>query len=428
MTNEVRALGDVAGHAAAGLTRGIESLHRAVAARAWRPSGAAGAPARLAHDAVSAGVYGCVRGGLRAGAWAGGSMLGAVGDVARWRPVSETRTGASALGVLNGLVGDQLHDAGSAVGLTMTVRRSGRVVDPTPDGLAEAFPDASGHPAVFVHGLAETELAWRWPGAGGDRPAVTYGARLAEDLGVAPVHVRYNTGLPVARNGRLLDELLDALVTGWPVPVEQLTLVGHSMGGLVIRSACHVGAERRAPWTAQVGHAVYLGTPHLGAPLARGGHALAELLDRLPETRPLATALLGLSAGIRDLRHGDLIGQTGGAGADGWLAEAPGGRGPDVPLLAGCRHHAVSATVARRPGSRADNTVGDLLVQVSSATGGHPESDRPVGFVVEEGLSLRRAHHFSLLNHPEVYGRLRGWLAEPSPRAATATTAAGPAV
>jgi hypothetical protein len=417
MSDEVRALGTVAGRAATGLTRGIEQLHGAVATRAWRRSGPFGAPSKLAHDAIAAGVYGCVRAGLSAGAAAAGTVAGRVGEATGWPRPSETRTGGAALGVLNGLVGDRLHETGSSIGVTMAVRRSGRIVEPTPAALRGAFPAATGHVAVFVHGLIETERAWRWGGAHPDRPGVTYGSCLAADLGVTPVYLRYNTGRRVADNGRLLDELLDALVAAWPVPVERLALIGHSMGGLVIRSAGRRGEARTAPWVGLARHAVYLGTPHRGAPLARGGHRLGEVLDRLPETRPLASALRGLSAGIDDLRHGSLVDPDVAAeeGPDAWWAE--------VPLLAGCRHHAVSATVARRPGTPLDEIVGDLLVQVSSASGGDRRGARPddgarVAFLVDDGLSVRGAHHLSLLNHPKVYERIRRWLSEPEPGAA----------
>ena len=49
----------------------------------------------------------------------------------------------------------------------------------------------------------ETEFAW---GFGGGE---TYGARLARDLGVTPVYVRYNTGRHISENGRSLAELLE---------------------------------------------------------------------------------------------------------------------------------------------------------------------------------------------------------------------------
>ncbi len=61
---------------------------------------------------------------------------------------------------------------------------------------------------------------------------------------MTPVYLRYNTGLPVGRNGADLAWLLDDLVAAWPVPVRSIALVGHSMGGLVVRAAFHAAAHR----------------------------------------------------------------------------------------------------------------------------------------------------------------------------------------
>jgi pimeloyl-ACP methyl ester carboxylesterase len=416
--NDVKELTRVAGHAAADVTRGIEQVHGAIARRAWAPAPDVARPVQVAHDLIAGGIYGGVRLGLNLGAAAGGTVLGVVGRAAGWRPLGDTRGGATALALLNSVAGDRLEQAGSDIALPMRVRVDGADVALTPAGVRSAFPAATGDVAVFLHGLGETDLSWRWGAkpSYGEEPA-TYGSRLADDLGVTPVFVRYNTGLRIADNGRLLDTLLDELTAAWPVPVERLTLVGHSMGGLVMRSACHVGERRRARWVDPVAHCVYLGSPHLGAPLARSVQGLRRALDALPETRPLATALRGLSAGIADLGHGVVVDddvllgapdqtvEAAEAARDAWLARRRG----DVPLLAGCRHHAVSATLAPRSAFILDHLVGDLLVQTTSATG--RGGRRRLEFVAEEGFNLRGAHHFSLLNHPRVYGQLCTWLA-----------------
>jgi len=71
---------------------------------------------------------------------------------------------------------------------------------------------------------------------------------LRDDLGYSPVFLRYNTGLHVSVNGRTLAEILELLQDQWPVPITELVLIGHSMGGLVARSACHYGAELQHGW------------------------------------------------------------------------------------------------------------------------------------------------------------------------------------
>ncbi len=83
----------------------------------------------------------------------------------------------------------------------------------------------------------------------------------------------------------------------WPVELEEIALVGHSMGGLVARSACHLGAVRGDRWTRLVRQTVTLGSPHMGAPLEQLVHRGSAHLHKLPETRPAgqlpAPALLG---------------------------------------------------------------------------------------------------------------------------------------
>ena len=63
-------------------------------------------------------------------------------------------------------------------------------------------------------------------------------ARLIFDAvdGVTPVYLRYNPGRHISENGRDLAHRLQALVDAWPVPVEAISILAHSMGGLVSRS------------------------------------------------------------------------------------------------------------------------------------------------------------------------------------------------
>jgi pimeloyl-ACP methyl ester carboxylesterase len=280
------------------------------------------------------------------------------------------------------------------------VRAGGDVVAPERAALAAAFPRASPRLVVFVHGLMETEHAWRLGGR------ESYGERLARELGCTPVDVRYNSGRHISQNGRSLADLLDALATAWPVEPEELALVGHSMGGLVARSACHQAAQDGHAWVGRVRHVVSLGTPHLGAPLAQGVHYVAEALHAVPETRPFGRFLRRRSAGIRDLRQGSLVDRD-------WE-----GRDPDalraaaceeVPLLDGAMHCFVTATVTRDARHPVGRLVGDALVLPASASG--RGRTRSIPFRPEDGLHVGGAHHLALLNHPAVYARLRTWLA-----------------
>ncbi|MQY06323.1 lipase family alpha/beta hydrolase [Actinomadura macrotermitis] len=383
--NETRALGELTGKALSGGTARVRQMHRGIAARVFRGVGPAAAPVRVLHDGIADAVYSTVGGTFSAAGRAAGRVLAEASD---GRPLEDDRRAAVPLAMLNAWHGDRLRDEGSPLALEMTVRVDGRNVPIRPDVLAETHPDPAGRVAVFLHGLTETEGAWAYKSVQYyGRPGVTYGDRLREDLGYTPVQIRYNTGARIPANGRELAALLEDLVAAWPVPVEDLLLVGHSMGGLVIRSALAQAGDRA--WPALVRDTVTLGSPHLGAPLEQGATLLARALGVLGETRSIATIIDGRSAGIKDLRRGTLLEDE----------EA------DVPLHEGARHFIVVATVAGRDGSLAGNLLGDLLVRPDSACG-----TRRFELPPEHICRLPRLHHFDLLNHPDVYDRIHGWL------------------
>jgi pimeloyl-ACP methyl ester carboxylesterase len=257
---------------------------------------------------------------------------------------------------------------------------------------------------VFVHGLCEDEQAWRL----GRRPS--YGARLRGEMGYTPVYVRYNTGLHVSDNGRRLAEVLDHLVRGWPAEVEELVLVGHSMGGLVSRSACHYGEKDGHAWVGPVRHVFCLGTPHLGAPLERAANRAGWALARLPETRPFADVLNARSVGIKDLRFGSCIEEDWcDCDADEYLRD----RCNEVPFLPAANYYFIGATLTREHDSRLGRAVGDVLVQYVSASGSGPK--RRIPFEADNGHHIGRMNHMQLLNHPAVYDQIRAWLTRAPP-------------
>jgi len=407
--DEIDDVGRLASAALSGGTARIHELHQGIAERTFRAVGPAGRPVQVVHDAIAGLSYGSVRLALGLGARA----VGAAAAVrAAGTDLDAQRAGRVALAVLNGAHGDLIRQEAPALAIDMGVRVAGRVVPPETDALRAAFPDRTGRLAVFLHGLTETEDSWCYGAVRhhGDR-GVTYGSRLRRDLGLTPVYLRYNTGLHISENGRSLDALLTALVDAWPVPVQDVVLIGHSMGGLVARSALHQahgGTAEAHRWTTLVRDTVTLGSPHLGAPLERGVHRLTERLARLPETRPLARLLTLRSAGIKDLRHGTLVEQDwSGRDLD---ALAPGPH-THVPLHDGARHFVVLATLSRDPAGRLADLLGDLLVPPRSATGDTGDHDR-LAFPPDHVHRLGGLHHFDLLDHPAIYERIRRWLVE----------------
>jgi len=374
---EMRELGRLAGDTVGGFASFVGDMHEGIASRTFKALGPLGWPTRTVHDKATGAIYPAVRRALAAGPRRGAGAL-ARRVPADALPASDSRVGSLALGALNGAIGDRLHQSGSELALTMTARAEG-----------PATPKL----AVFVHGLCETDEAWSLLSK---HPS--YGERLAEELGYTQVYVRYNTGLHISDNGRSLAALLDELVGEWPLRVEEIALIGHSMGGLVCRSAAHEGGR----WTEHLRHVFCLGTPHLGAPLEKAANVAGWALARLPETRALAKLVNGRSVGIKDLRFGSC------AEAD-WCDCDPDeflrDRCQDVPFLETATYYFIGATVSENPGA----LLGDLLVRYPSASGNGRR--RRIPFEIDNGMHLGGATHFDLLNHPAVYGQLERWLA-----------------
>ena len=401
--DEVRAVGELAGDAVAGLTKQIRDVHAGIARRAFAGAGAGRSPAQVIHDRVSDYAYGAAEhlggGLLRAGARA----------ISVMRPpdapsIGDSVTGRVVVGALNGAIGDGLHMRRSALAVNMTLRRGGRDIVLERESLAGAFPDATPRLALFLHGLCETEDAWK---LGADRH-VPYGARLRAELGYTPIHLRYNTGRHVSENGRELAALMHLLAEAWPVDLAEIAMIGHSMGGLVARSACYYSDSHW--WPSKVRHVFTLGTPHRGAPLEKAATLTAAALARLPETRGIAHVLNGRSAGIQDLGHGYLVDED-------WADQDPDAffkqAGSEIPFLGTANHYFVSATLSREPDAPAGLLVGDLLVLHPSAWAVGRRGER-LQFPVENYHHVGGASHFDLLNHPAIYEQICRWLAAPA--------------
>ena len=359
-------------------------VHGAVSRRVYAVArGVTGGRSRLPqriHEGIAAGVYGGLRAGLRGAA----RVLGAVDSRGLGPRLEDSSRGRFAVAALNGLVGDRLVDDASPLAIRMAVRSRGRDVPLEPAALTATFPDATGDLVVFMHGLGENESYWQRRAA---ETGGSYGDRLAR-RGWTPLFLRLNTGLPIAENGVSLAALLDDVVRSWPVPVRRLALVGHSMGGLVVRAACAVTGPG-ARWTDRVTDVVTLGSPHLGAPVERGLALGSRALGVLPESAPFGRILEYRSVGILDLRVG--------------LAR-------DVQNLPRARYRLVAATLATSRRHPVSEVLGDALVRYPSATG-RPRFGREM-FPGAEVLHVRGGH-FDLLNHPEVYDALTAWLASP---------------
>lgn len=383
---ELRGALRLAGLGIEAATTVTEDMHRAISSKPFRLLAKLPAvpAARDIHDGVRRGVYACIRGVSRGVFAVVDGVLARGGETLKPR----ARIPGPLIGLLQGIVGDHIADDRNPLASAMQLRHAGKPLALTREALAAAFPLAGPRPTVLVHGLAADESCWQigsrkaWGRAGLD-----YGSLLAERRGITPLYVRYNSGLHIADNGRALAALLAELAELWPVPLERLTLIGHSMGGLVVRSACHHGQLARSPWTRHVRDVVCLGAPRRGAMLEKVGAAAVEALAYFDVTAPIARAIDARSAGIKDLRDGTI------ADPDTDLNSADYNREDYERLLPGARYHDLAGTLAG-PRSPLTWALGDGLVRPSSAT---PERGRTGTTTRLEGVG-----HLAMLSHPGV--------------------------
>jgi hypothetical protein len=372
----------------------VQEMHHAIAGKTFdnlqRFPGLA-TPTRIVrgvHDAITNSVYAAVRFG-------GGTALTLAGEVER-RVLDPERAprGAelSLRSVLNAAIGDMLQTSGSTLAVSMGFHSAHPPLPLT----VEALAGLGRRLCVFVHGLACDEQSWLRPCEAWGDDTSDYGLRLARELGMASVYLRYNTGLPIAENGRQLAFQLEQLMREAP-QVRELVLIGHSMGGLVARSARSVAVEQGLAWSEHAPMLICLGSPHQGAPLEKLGYAVAGGLAISNLTEPLGRIANLRSKGIKDLRHGV-------AGQDRVASTLPDGLA--LRFIAG--------SLADEAGGLANALVGKLLGDglVRSASASDEGLNGDVQRVELAGLG-----HMALLNHPRVYAVLRGWLSTPSSEA-----------
>ena len=365
----------------------VEGVHAAVP----RPLGRRGRVGRIAGW-----VYGTVRRVTRGVGWALDTALAAVGrgGSADGHPAHDAVVAA-----LNGAFGDALAAQGNPLATPFQVRYGGRRLDLDAAAVLRAVPDPSDVLLVQVHGICMHDGQW---GRGGLDP----GAALAGAMGATRLAVRYNSGQHISETGRDLAAALDALVAAWPVPVRRVVVVGHSMGGLVARSAFHYAAEAGHGWPGLGAALVTLGSPHHGAPLERLGNLVDTFLDATRYTAPLAAIGQARSAGVTDLRYGNVVDED-------WAGrgrfEPPTDARRPTPLPPGVACYLVAATTGDGRGGRRDRTVGDGLVPLDSALGRHPAHD--LGVPPERQFVAVGRTHFDLLWDDAVTARLVAWLA-----------------
>jgi pimeloyl-ACP methyl ester carboxylesterase len=395
--DDLRGASRLAVDATSRVTEVVESMHTTIASGPAVLGRPLEGPVRLVNGLV----YGSIRGVTRlVGAGIERALSPLAPLLGEGRPGPERE---AVMAVLNGVLGDYLVETDNPLAIAMQLRRDGRPVElPPAPAEAPAPPAPAGERLlVLVHGSCMNDRQW-------ERQGHDHGAALARDLGFTPLYVLYNSGLHVSTNGQALAGLLERLVTHWTTPIEELVLLGHSMGGLVARSACHYGAD--AAWRQKLTRLVCLGTPHHGAPLERGGNWIDALLPVSRYSAPLARLGKLRSAGVTDLRFGNVLDEH-------WSGRDRFALGPDlrreVRLPEGVLCYAIAGNTSR---DGQDGLFGDGMVPVDSALGRHPEPHLTLDFPEDHQWVGYGVGHLDLLHRPEVYERLCAWLAPRAPR------------
>ncbi len=343
-----------------------------------RPSGIAGV------------VYRAVRGTIRL---VGKAVDASLAPVAVLLPEGESSRALDTYrSVANGVYGNYLLRTGNPLAIDMSLQHRGQRVDPhDPTNQFEQHNDVTpvSKVLVLVHGLCMNDRQWNHDGH-------DHGAALADELGYLPLYLRYNSGLNIASNGRALADLLEALIANRSSPLEDLTIMGHSMGGLLARSACHYACAAGHKWPEYLRKLVFLGTPHHGAPLERGGHGPDLMMNLSPYLTPFTRLSGARSAGITDLRYGTISAEE-----------------EFVPLPAGAKCYAAAAVRAAKRSVLSDRLIGDGLVPLDSALGRHRDPARSLAIPKNRQWIGYRMGHRELLKRPEVYRQISKWLQEP---------------
>ncbi len=394
--SDLRGFHRLANDATVGLTDLVEAMHHTIS----------GVPAVFGESpkgrttGITGLVYTSVRGVTRLVGAGVDALLGMLVPLLAERQSSQERE--AVLAALNGVLGDYLVASANPLAIAMQFRRGGVPLTLTRSALAATFPSARRRIVVLVHGLGMHDGQWL-------RDGHDHGAALERDCGYTPVYLHYNTGMHVSVNGHEFGALLATLLQAWPEPVDQLAIIGHSMGGLVARSACHYATLAGHTWPQRLDSLVFLGTPHLGAPLERAGAWADFLIGISPYTAPFARLGKVRSAGIKDLRHANLCDED-------WQPHPPAtARAPrrSLPLPRGARCYAIAASKQERPGTSRSRVRGDGLVPVASALGLHRDDSLDLGLPATHRSICYGMGHFDLLGRPEVYLLIRRWLSAP---------------
>lgn len=302
--------------------------------------------------------------------------------------------------VLNGVIGDYLEEKENPLKITMQFRNHSKAIQIDSKSLKTAYPNLNGKILLMIHGSCMSDVQWT-------RKDHNHGEVIAKELNKTIVYLNYNSGRHISTNGKNLNELLEKLSENWPVPIEELNIITHSMGGLISRSAIYYGHKKSKNWTKSLKNIVFLGTPHHGSHVERVGNYLDLILKSIPYAKPFARLGKIRSAGVTDLRYGNLVDED-------WKNsdrfELKGDQRQHIPLPENIEFYAVAAVIGKETNPTSTQILGDTLVSVKSALGKHKNPEKNLNFKKKNIWIAYDSNHLDLLSNPKILDKLKVWL------------------
>ena len=262
--------------------------------------------------------------------------------------------------------------------------------------------DLAGRVVLMTHGLCMNHLTWSHKQFGG------IGERLlAHRDNNTMLYLNYNTGRRISSNGRSLAWLLEDLIQRNP-RITSIDLIGHSMGGLVSRSALFYGKQNTHNWINKVGNLVCIGSPHHGAVLERLGFMLQDRLGSMPILNRVGKLTSIRSDGILDLRYGSVR-------DDDWehldvrIGSMDDVRKP-APIPNRINTYLIAGSIELKPKqSKTLEIIGDYLVSVSSALGEHPNPSHKLKVPESHKAIFYGLNHLEIQYHSSVADQIVRW-------------------
>ncbi|NNF34273.1 MAG: alpha/beta hydrolase [Saprospiraceae bacterium] len=314
--------------------------------------------------------------------------------------IKDTPKKVALVSILNGILGDYLEINNNPLAIQMNLKNQDRDTSIDASSQACELRNVKGRILIMVHGSCGNDFQW-------NQEDHNHGIALAEKFDKTALFLNYNSGCHVSSNGKDLNKLLERLIYIWPVPVEEITIISHSMGGLVTRSAYHYGRLNDNGWIKHCSKMVFLGTPHHGAPLERIGNYLDTILHVIPYTTPISKLGKIRSAGITDLRYGHVVEED---WKDRDRFELSGDQRNIVPLPDGVECFAIAGITGKTSDKPSIRKSGDKMVSLNSALGIHKDPEKSLEFKKKNTWISEETTHSELLSNKYVFNKLASWM------------------